>query len=613
MRRVLFSLVLVVAGVVVVQSCGWDSSLREYLSRRFWLPFAKSSVPLERKSVRRVSVPFAGMDSLNNPNLSIKNLRRAYQAISGIDAGMGPVRGSIVAARSALQEALADSSLTASQKEEVALIEAKIEMRFGKTEGDDPVTLSRARQKLQSFLRSARNPAFASEARGWLAHIYWLLGDQAAAGKLYLDELNRDGSNLSRETLLSSLRVVYGYDGRSQLRLQIREYFDTPEHAAFAIQLITNPRTNRTDDEIKSDNEAYRTIVRLAEQHRSLFDSAAKSEELTLLLMRTALRMGDPENVIKTVELIAPNSELLENIDLNWMKASAHFVMHEYRLAEQPLLNMFRSSRSSPDDKAAAAYGLVGVYQKIEDPVEALRYALWLIGQLTQPANPWNSPDGTSVEERTVYWAPSGWDFATLVEYQLSDEALVEFLRRYPDLPNTRLVRYAQAVRLARADRYSESAEVYGSIGSVRRAARMRELADVFDKTNDGALTEEQRMEAQFRFAEYLSNNSERVYFNDSLWHHFQNHALFAQFDSRLTKAERDTFMSAERNLRDLQEERWRAYLILNGIVEKSGKTPLGRKAARLALRCLRGINTGRFGRDAMIREADIRLSNWLR
>jgi len=619
MRRALLSLVLLFMAVVVFESCGYDSSLREYLSRRFWLPFAKTSVAFEKKNVRRVSVPYAGMDARGTASVSLGNLRRSYQAISSIDGNIYPpyaqpqVLESVAAAQRALQVTLSDPSLTPSQKEEVALLDAKIEMRRGETQENDPAILGRARQKLQSFLRSSKSPAFASEARGWLAHIFVLLGDDAAAGKMYLDELNRDGSNLSRETVLNSLRVVYGYDGGSQLRLQIAEYFDSPEHAAFAVQLVTNPHTNRTDDEIKSDNAAYRTIVRLAEQHRSLFDSAARSEALTLLLMRTALRMGEPDNVIKIVEMIPADSELLENIDLNWMKASAHFVLHDYRLAEQSLLKMIQSPRSSREDRVAAAYGLVGVYQKMDDPVEQLHYALWLQAQPSDPASPWNWPGGTSVEDRTIYWAASGWDFAALLEYQLSDATLDEFVKRYPDLPHVRLVRYAQAVRLARTDRYAESAEIYTAIGAGRRAARMRELAGLFDRTNDGASTEEQRMEAQYLFAEYLGNNSERVYFNDTLWDGFQNYSLFAQSDPRLTRAERDTFVSGERDLRDMQEERWRAYLILNSIVERGGKTPLGRRSALLALRCLRGIATQRFGRETMIREADIRLSNWLR
>lgn len=57
--------------------------------------------------------------------------------------------------------------------------------------------------------------------------------------------MNRSGSNLSRETVLNSLRMTYGYDGGPELLAHLEEYFDTPEHAAFAIQLATNPHWDR--------------------------------------------------------------------------------------------------------------------------------------------------------------------------------------------------------------------------------------------------------------------------------------------------------------------------------------------------------------------------------
>jgi hypothetical protein len=68
-----------------------------------------------------------------------------------------------------------------------------------------------------------------------------------------------------------------------------------------------------------------------------------------------------------------------------------------------------------------------------------------------------------------------------------------------------------------------------------------------------------------------------------------------------------------ERALKDSQEERWRAYLILRDCVREAGPSDLGRRAATLALKCLRGINTDRFGREQEIRQADIELSRWLR
>jgi hypothetical protein len=69
--------------------------------------------------------------------------------------------------------------------------------------------------------------------------------------------------------------------------------------------------------------------------------------------------------------------------------------------------------------------------------------------------------------------------------------------------------------------------------------------------------------------------------------------------------------VEGERRLRDEQEELWRAYLILRDVVRDAGKTELGKRAATLAQRCLWAIS-GRFGRQAEIRKADIELSVWL-
>ena len=134
----------------------------------------------------------------------------------------------------ALQLATADTSLDTAEHEELALIGAKLDMRRGDVDNDRAMLLS-ARQKFVTFLRTSRNAAFISEARGWLARVTWLVGDHTAAGKMYLDELNRDGSNLSRETLLNSLRLGYGYDGGTALREHIEEYFDTAAHAHISL------------------------------------------------------------------------------------------------------------------------------------------------------------------------------------------------------------------------------------------------------------------------------------------------------------------------------------------------------------------------------------------
>jgi len=76
----------------------------------------------------------------------------------------------------------------------------------------------------------------------------------------------------------------------------------------------------------------------------------------------------------------------------------------------------------------------------------------------------------------------------------------------------------------------------------------------------------------------------DRIFFNDTLWNGFQSWG-FQGAASRTNDAERSAQL--ERRMRDDQEEYWRAYQILNHIVEQAGPTPLGKKAAERAVFCL--------------------------
>src|SRR5262249_27395235 len=241
------------------------------------------------------------------------------------------------------------------------------------------------------------------------------VGEQTAAGKIYLDELNRDGSNLSRETLLTSLRMTYGYDGGPALIADLDEYFDTPEHAAFAIELVTNPRRPEKTYSGRftrpSDNsQIYQRIKNLLAKHEDLFRSKGDGT-LGLLAMRTALRMGDPGEARKIAELVP--LALQASPDFLWMSASALFLSHDYAAAEKPLLALFRSARAAKSQKAAAAYGLCGVYWKTGNVSEQIRYALWLhmadrnYEYLSVPS---------LLSDLSVYWASSGWDLNLLLD-----------------------------------------------------------------------------------------------------------------------------------------------------------------------------------------------------
>jgi hypothetical protein len=217
---------------------------------------------------------------------------------------------------------------------------------------------------------------------------------------------------------------------------------------------------------------------------------------------------------------------------------------------------------------------------------------------------------------------------------------LQEYLDRFPDsgkripaiYPQERtpreLVRYALAVRHARREEYDEAAQVYQALLVSVRVRRMRTAAKLVEAVRDTSMPAGRHLQAQYDYAVFLANNSERVFYNDSLWGGIQTWAFqvepgqvdphgipYAGNLSRqeaMTPEEVNHFKQLERSARDQQEEYWRAYLILNDIVANAGHTPLGRKAAEKAIFCLRRIAVHRFGRARDIRAADIRLSNWL-
>jgi len=587
-------------------ACPFDNTLREYLDAHFWLPFSKFPPNFAKRNVRRVSAPYAGMVKAQG-DTPIEKLRTAYQEISqpvSVPFELATLRQSLAAAQ-------ADRSLTRKEREEVDLIDAKIDMRSG--EADEPEPLRSAKKKLEQFLRTARTPEFLSEARGWLARVDYLLGDQTAAGKIYLDELNRSGSNLSRDTLLNSLRMNYGYDGGPQLLEHLDEYFDTPEHAAFAIQLATNPHWDRgrfqyDKQEPRADRirEASPRIQSLLEKHSDLLKSDAGANALALLGMRTALRVGDPPAALKIAEMIPLKSAIRAEPDFDWMLASAHFLSREYAAAEQPLLDLFQSSRSSKSQKSAAAYGLCGVYRKTKNTIEQIRFALWLRTNGLYDAVP-------DIADQSIYWASSGWDLNMLLEAEAPIDALQAFLDKYPDGRDVRIVKYSLAVRLTRANRYKEAEQIYQSINAFRRAARIGQLGTLYREASRTDLPLQQVQEAKYELAAFIRAHPDGIYFNDTLWGRLQRYALYGDIDSRFTREEHQAQIDAERKLRDDQEERWRAYLILRGVVQDAGKTDLSRKAAQLAIQCIRGISVDRFGRQSDIRDADIELSRWLR
>ncbi|MEO8660571.1 MAG: hypothetical protein ABI693_19025 [Bryobacteraceae bacterium] len=595
-------------GFMLAGACPWSDELREYLNAHFWLPFAKHAESFEKPNVPRRDVPYAGMTAAAQGATPLARLREAYQKIPPPDVSyqIQPPPPNLSSLRQAVAAARSGPSLTRRDKEEVDLVEAKIEMRVG--EFGDSILLTSAQRKFLAFLRTARTPEFQSEARGWLAHIYYLSGEQTLAGKIYLDELNRAGSNLSRETLLTSLQITYGYDGGPQLIAHLDEYFDTPEHAAFAIELVTNPhwprdaRHHQPFARSATTSQTYQRIKHLLAKHKDLLRSKDGAATLGLLAMRTALRMGDPGGARQIAASVSSTAATDASPDFQWMSASAFFLSRNYAAAEKPLLALFRSKLATSGQRAAAAYGLCGVYWKTGNVSEQLRFALWL-DTVDRQHEYLSIPSG--LRDLSVYWASSSWDINFLLDAGAPLDTLRSFAEQNSDLPGIRLVKYSIAVRLSRQGRYQEAAALYKSINANRRAQRLQQLAQLSDAAD-------RSIDARYRFAAYLAENPNRIYYNDAIWQGMQSYVFQAATDYRLSRTERTQLLAAERELKDSQDERWRAYLLLRDIVRDAGPSDLGRDAAKLALRCLRRINGDRFGRNEEIRQADIALSRSL-
>jgi hypothetical protein len=327
--------------------------------------------------------------------------------------------------------------------------------------------------------------------------------------------------------------------------------------------------------------------------------TASGARSLALLSIRAALAAGDPSAAARLAEAVSADSPLRREPDFQWMLASAYFLSRDYATAAEPLRALFESSRASDDQKAAAAYGLSGVYFKTGNFVEQIRYALSLrsLGKYAMDSD---------VKDLSVYWNSSGWDLNLLLDAEAPLDALQSFIEKYPAAKNVRLVQYSLAVRLTRENRYREAADLYESISAVRRGPRIRRLAALYDGAQQSGPGGRQ---ARYELASFLADHPDGIYFNDALWTGLQNYALTAGSDARLTGAERERLIDGERKLRDDQEERWRAYQLLREVIDEADSPDLRRKAAALALQCVRRINPRRFGRQDEIRKADLELS----
>lgn len=628
-------LVLIVAGASY--PCGYDYTFRAYLDKRFWQPFARyeKAMGVQPGRVGDEEIggeAFAGMTTGGTP--ALQGLRNAYR------------KGDYVAAERLVAPALAECP-QGREREEILVLGGKVALRQG--ERGDNRALGLAEGAFTSYLAGARDPALASEARGWLARVYFLSGRYAAAAKVYLDEAQRTDSIFSRSSLVASLRTLYRYNGgNARIGDHLEEYFDTPAHALFAVTIATNP-VYVDEEERAAMAETARKALRLLLQRKDLLVSGGASDALVLALMRAALFMGDTKTALSFAEQADSESRVRSLPEYNWMAASSNYLQKRYAAAEKHLLAMYRSPAASSRDRSAAAQGLMGVYQALGRGADQL-HAAFLAKEQEEGAH---SVDGE--QEGFPTWPGAGdvFDLPYLLDVGLTDEELGQYLQRnkgaarkirvsysvvqrsdagsrWSERRRTagEIVKYALAVRHARAERYEDAALLYREIGATPRAKRMETLARIFADAADPARTREQQLEARYRYAGFLAEHSTQIFFNDMFWRGMQTWTfvrndfgtntwgagwMLTERVQGLTKSQRETCLRQERQLRDAQEEYWRAYTILADVAKETADSDLGQKAVALSLKCLRRINTDRFGRSEAIAMAIRRLEEgWL-
>jgi len=610
-KRIVFCLCCTAAVALVTEACGPDITFRAYLARNFWRPAWRYVGEMTRglPGENTTFVPYAGMSPEKGGALA--RARTAYRDLfpnyTSFNRGIGPLNWPD-ATITELRELIRNTSPSNSDEaHELELLRCKVELRALK-DGSD-AALPQVRACFDKYLSQPRPAALASEARGWIARVDFLSSKGSSASRYYMEELASPVSNIARERLLLSLLMI------QPTADDLEGYFDTPAHALFAVNQITS---------LKSSTGVEPAMITALEKHADLFKKGAGSDQLALALMRASLSLGGPAATLRYSEQLPKDAALRKSAEYNWLVGAARYQEKDYAGAEAPLRVVLTAADTDSRLKVFAANALIGVYEKLNRPVDEL----WAAFQASSPDSaPDNREQRMPINTDYSYelWSTGlvGINFNTayLLDAQMTDAQLETYLKRFRE-PNV-AVRYALAVRHARHEDYTGALKVFEELHSTERADKMRTAAALFAETKARDKTSQQKLEALYNYADFLAQNEDHIFFNDSLWEGFQRGAFIKpDFDQpqnwsaerwkSLTPEEIAKYEQLDRQLRDNQEEYWRAYKILNQLVSQAGRTELGRKAAELAIVCLRRIRTDRFGRQEEIKAADLRLSRWL-
>lgn len=322
--------------------------------------------------------------------------------------------------------------------------------------GIDPVPLDEAEKRFRAFLQTAEAPYYLREARGWLAHIDWLHGRTARAAKYYMDQLLDPCSIYSQWTLWSSMNKCR-FNAAAVARC-----LDTPKHALVLLHFATSWWTNEAWHKW-GDEELIQNILEVAAGKPELFRTGARSADLALIFMKTALYRGDVEKALSFSEYLArPISPNLIP-EIMWIRACCHVLQGNLELAETDLLTM-RDAATSSEAKDQALIGLMSIYHKQNKAEELLRMAATFA--LRWP-NTWSLPRGGggyafySFAEHGVHWMVE--DLYPLSDMHLSIGQLRDYLKRDGrsiPAPLRNQLTLGLGARLVCAGRYDEAAAV---------------------------------------------------------------------------------------------------------------------------------------------------------
>lgn len=641
------------AGASSASACYPGTAFREYLSPDFWGPYRKNRM-LEMPAMPRSPIwdkrAFAGMNTETLPKAGAAYRDSRYddalelvaQVLEGSRDGMVHEEAALLAAKCRLRK------LGLSVMEEHPV---------------DPAALADVEQLFEEFIESASDEYYRREARGWLAHVHVLQGRKDKAISYYLGQLADPRSIYTEETLWDSLSVCNHDLSRRRWMLQNLDlYMHRPEYALWAIHAFT---TGRLCDQGYAD-KIRRAFIAAAARHSDLFFHGEHSAELVLALMRAALFTGNLRVAM------AYGDNLPEPIpphlvpEFMWMRACCAFLWQDYHQAEKYLMAMRDAPAADRSVRMRAWMGLMGVYYKLDKPVEHLHaiikhaeieilerpVELPMIDTIAYGYAPYSLNDEYN-RYRYVMYAD---DLPYFLDARLTIDQLKTYLERYGDdsLPSLRqLVTFALAVHLGREEQYTEAVEVLerlyaeawkgeGNNPEVRTnvggyCVRYKKAGELYEDAFHGIkFSSMARLEAQYQYGHFLYQNPDHIFFNRTLWSGLQHvklsvptwhtpcpgpdcykklrdrdgHTIFciAPF---YTDQDVKAIAKQNRRLQDTQEERWRAANLLMEVARKAGYTPIGRKAVSIAMDSLHNMNQWRFGRERELQDNLDLLIHW--